>query len=275
MQKLVTCPDKLHIKNIKNNIINTALTAKVLHITSSFSSIEILYTLYAKITNITPANSHKIERDRVVISKEHCRLAQIFVLSELGLLSDKIAKTFNQSGSKVGHDIFKEIGNDDISAVDIAFGSLGQGLGIGIGLALANPNNNIYVIVGDGELQEGSCWEALMYIGHNKIKNITIVIDRNYMQIAGYTKDIIDTSSCIKEQIEKFHFETFECNGHDVNDLERVFKIQTRRPKCIIANTIKGKEARFILENNSFTYFHSGNFSKEEFKKIQQEISHE
>ena len=272
---IYTDTDKQHIKNIKTNIIKTAMNHKVYHITSSFSSVELLYTLYAKIANITKENSNDTHRDKVIISKEHCRLAQIFVLSELGLLSQEIASTFNQYNSKVGHDIFKEIGSPDISAVDIAFGSLGQGLGMGIGLALANPNNNIYVIVGDGELQEGSCWEALMYIGHNKLKNITIIVDRNYMQIAGYTKNIIDTSSCIKEQIQKFHFETVECDGHNIEDIERALKVKTDNPKCIIANTIKGKEARFILESKSFTYFHSGNFSDDELNKISQEIINE
>lgn len=260
------------ITDIKRKIVNLAIKNGVGHIPSCFSSLEILYTLYSKIANITIENKYDINRDKVIISKEHCKPALLYILEHFDLLSDDVIEKWSYNEGLVGHDIFKEVATTDLSAIDVSYGSLGQGIGIGIGLAIANPNNNIYVIVGDGELQEGSCWEAIMFIGHNKIKNITIIVDRNYIQGGDYTKNIIDSSSNVKEQILSFQLDVIECDGHDIDSLEAAFNQKTERPKCIVANTIKGKECLFIAEEKGFGYYHNHTYTKAEFNRILEEI---
>ncbi len=265
---------KMH--NIKTLLIDIVSKNRVGHLPSSLSSLEILYTLYSKVANINPGNLKSLERDRVIISKEHCKMAQICVLSELGLLKKDLVYEWLQDGGALGHDIFCGVGTPEASAIDVSFGSLGQGIGVGIGLALANPNNNIYVIVGDGELQEGSCWEAFMFIGQHQIKNITVIVDRNNIQAAGgYTKDVIDTSSHLRQQIGSFHLDIIECDGHNIEELEQAFRLETTKPKCIIARTIKGKECQFVLSEKGFGYFHGAAFTEDELKKTQEAINNE
>lgn len=275
MQTLQT-EDTQRMYNIKSLLIDIVSKNRVGHLPSSLSSLEILYTLYSKITNINKENLKSINRDRVIISKEHCKMGQICVLAELGLLDKNLVYEWLQDGGAFGHDIFCGVGSPKASAIDVSFGSLGQGIGVGIGLALANPNNNIYVIVGDGELQEGSCWEAFMFIGQHQIKNITVIIDRNNIQAAGgYTKDVIDTSSNLPEQIGSFHLDVIECDGHNIEELGKAFRQETTKPKCIVAHTIKGKECQFVLATKDFGYFHGAAFMEEELKETQEAINNE
>ncbi len=265
--------DKEMVTKIKRTLIDISRTNKVGHVASSLSSVEILYTIYSKIANITPDNLSDPERDRVLISKEHCRMGHIAVLTELGLLDRAVAYEWGVWGKRIGHDIFNLIGGKEIAAIDISFGTLGNSLGIGAGMAIASGGAHIYVIAGDGEMQEGSCWEALMFIGYHRLKNITIIIDRNYTQIGGYTKDIIDSSSNLEEQIKSFGFDILVCNGHSVDELEQAFKTKTERPKCIIADTIKGKECRFVIEEKGYPYFHGFPYTESDYEKILEEIN--
>lgn len=270
---MTTCIDeKQIISELKRKIVKLASKNGVGHIPSCFSSLDILYTLYSKIVNITPQNVNSISRDKVIVSKEHCKPALLFVLEHFGLIPEGIIDSWSCNGGLCGHDIFAETGNPDLAAVDVSYGSLGQGIGVGLGLAIANPDNNIYVIAGDGELQEGSCWEAFMYIGHHKIKNITVIIDRNFIQGGDYTKNIIDTSSHITEQISSFQFDVIEIDGHNHEETEKALRAETEKPKCIVANTVKGKECLFIAENKGFGYLHNHTYTKEEFNKILEEI---
>mgnify|MGYP002624370103 CR=1 FL=1 len=256
------------ITNLKKRIAEIASKNTIGHLPSSYSCLDILYVLYSKIMNINPANKNSIKRDKVIISKEHCKMAQLAILEHLGLIDKSVVDEWQLNGGIVGHDMFKEVDTTGgkLAALDCAYGSLGQGIGLGTGLAMANPENNVYVIVGDGELQEGSCWEALMYIGHNNIKNIITIIDRNNIQGGDYTKNIIDTSSNCVEQISSFGFEVFEVDGHNHEAMEEVFKLETDKPKAVVANTIKGKEFDYVRQGKGFLYFHSTPWEKEDFK---------
>lgn len=261
------------LKNIKKEICDVTLRANVGHVPSCLSSLEILYVLYTKIVNITLKNAKDKIRDRVIISKEHCYAARICLLAELGLIPKEYLKTYIKDGGYLAHDIYGLVGDEKIAALDISSGSLGHGLGVGIGLAYHN-NANVYVIVGDGELQEGSCWEALLFIGHNKIKNLTVIVDVNHMQIDGYTQDIINTSDNIADKIKPLGFDVIECNGHDLAELEKAFKVKTEKPKCVVAHTIKGKETQFILDQVPAYKYHSWYIlSDENYKKVLEEIN--
>lgn len=259
------------IRKVKELIVDTAMKCSSNHIPSSLSSLEILYTLYTKVANINSSNASELIRDRVILSKEHAKLGQVCLLSVLGLLPSDIVNEWQQNNGRIGHDLFNVVGCPELSALDISCSSLGQGLGLGIGYAIAAPNNNIYVVVGDGELQEGSNWEALLFIEQHNIKNLCMVIDRNYIQISDYTKNIIDTST-INKKMESFNFNVIECDGHNINELEKVLKIKSDRPKCIIANTKKGKECEFLLQKNGPNYIHGYVFTEEEHLKIKENI---
>lgn len=220
---------------------------------------------------ITKDNASDLIRDRVILSKEHGRLGQVCLLEVLGLLPEGISKEWQQNDGRVGHDMFNGV-LPELAPVDVSSSSLGMGIGIGIGYAIAAPNNQIYVVVGDGELQEGSCWEGIMYISQHKMKNITLIVDRNYIQICDYTKNIIDTSEALSRKLEGFDFDIVECDGHDVDDIERAVKTQTENHKCIIANTIKAKEVMFLREEKGIDYIHGWVYNPEEYKKILEEV---
>jgi transketolase len=263
--------DTDRLKGVKRLMIETSRNIKTGHIPSSLSSIEILYTLYNKVANITLENASQKDRDRVIISKEHCRLGQMAVMAECGLIKKEYLNDFMGNDSMLGHDIYGIVGKKGIETIDVSTGSLGHGPSVGCGLAY-NSDSNIYVIVGDGEMQEGSCWEAVTFAGYHKLKNFTLIVDNNNQQIDDYTNNIVDTSSNIGDRIKTFGFEVFECDGHSVTDLEEKLKIKTDNPKCIVANTIKGKEMLPLLESRGFSVFHWETLTDEEYKIVMENI---
>ena len=208
----------------------------------------------------------------VIISKEHCRLAQVCILSHLGLLDKKLLNKYLVDNGLLGHDIYNFVASKELSSIDYGSGALGHGINFGIGLALANANRNIYVLIGDGEIQEGSMWEAFLFIIHHNIRNITIIADRNYMQIDDYTKNIIDTSSNMKNIMETLGFDVLECNGHNIEEIEKCIKEDTKQPKFIIADTIKGKGMEFILDEVGFAMFHHSVLNTEQKNKIMESV---
>ena len=261
------------IKKIKKLMLDTVKTSNAGHITSSFSCVEILYSIY-KYANINKNNIADFLRDRVIISKEHCRLAQVCVLGYLGLLNKEDLKNYCLEGENLGHDIYNIV-NPKFSAVDIASGSLGHGLSLGVGFAYANKKDNVYVIVGDGELQEGSIYEAMLFIGHYKLTNIITIIDNNGMQIDNYTKNILDTNLNLKDRLTSLGFSVIVCDGHDVEALTKALKQHSSKPKCIIANTIKGKGIEFLFKDFSFAKYHHSGLTENEFVQAYEAINNE
>ena len=253
--------------------LDTVKPSNAGHITSSFSVVEILYAIY-NYANINISNVGDKLRDRVIISKEHCRLAQVCVLAYLGLLDEKLLKEYCLDGGRLGHDLYNII-CPAIPAIDIASGSLGHGLGVGAGMAYADKAHNIYVLCGDGELQEGSMYEALLFISQKRINNLVVIVDRNNMQIDNYTRNIINTSDNLKERMLSLGFDVVECDGHNSEELMRALKKSTVNPKCIIANTVKGKGMEFILRQFNFAKFHHSGMTEEEFKLVYGAIKNE
>lgn len=266
---------KEEILDLKRKIVQIARKNKVGHIPSSFSCLDILYVMYSKIVNINAGNIKDVLRDKVIISKEHCKMGLLCVLERFGLIPSGSAEEWFYDDFPIGHDMFKEVAEDRYAAVDAAYGSLGQGLGLAAGMALADKKHNFYVIVGDGELQEGSCWEALMFIGHHGLKNVVTIIDRNWIQGGEYTKNIIDSSSHCVEQIASFGFDVIEIDGHNHQKIEEAFKRKTNKPKAIVANTIKGKECLFVAKEHGYAYLHNHLYSEAEFDKIMEDINND
>lgn len=236
---------------IRKSLLQLIYNAKTGHTGGSLSSVEIIVSLYYKIMKIDPKNSKWSERDRFILSKGHSVEGYYCVLADKGFISKEELSTFSQYQSKlIGHP------NVKVNGVEVNTGALGHGLPVGVGMALAgkldDKDYNVYVLMGDGELAEGSIWEAAMSAAHYKLDNITAFIDRNGLQISGSTEDVMALEN-LKEKWTAFGWDVVEINGNDVrsiiNAVEEAKKVQGK-PHMIICNTVKGKGVSF-MENNA------------------------
>ena len=240
--------------NVRRNILKMIHSAKSGHPGGSLSGADILTVLYKKCMNIPIEWDKSVEfnnRDRFILSKGHASPLLYSILAEIGLLPKEELTTFRKINSRLqGHP-----SKGYLPGIEASTGSLGQGLsiacGIAMGLKLDKNNSKVYVYLGDGELQEGSCWEAFMQAGHRRLNNLIAIIDRNKLQIDGCTEDIIALSN-LSAKIKEFDWTTIEINGHDFNEIyNAIEKAKTsEKPVAIIANTTKGKGVSF-MENQA------------------------
>lgn len=259
-------------KENRRNIIKMVYNAQSGHIGGAMSAVELLTVLYHKCMKICPKWTKSPDfknRDRFVLSKGHASSILYSVLAQLGYFPKEELMTFRLFGSRLqGHPV------PICPGVDVATGSLGQGLSIACGMALGlkldkNPAN-VFCLMGDGELQEGSAWEAFMHCAHAKLDNIIAIIDRNRLQIDGCTENVKSLDN-VAEKIKAFNWEVIEIDGHDINAvysaIEKAKKFD--RPVAILANTIKGKGVSF-MENNAG--WHGKAPNKEDFEKAMAEL---
>lgn len=256
----------------RKQIFLTAYSASIAHIASAFSIVEILYVLYNH--NILKYDSKKPKletRDRFILSKGHGSLALYTTLASVGFFDEDILKTFSKPGSILGG----EPCIPNIPGIEATTGSLGHGLSLGVGMALAkkidNTNEKIYVLLGDGECEEGTIWEAIMFANHKKLNNLIAIVDCNKIQKMGSISDIISIDSW-KKRFEAFGWITEEVDGHDIKALDKVFKKEnnTEHPKVILANTVKGKGVS-IIEGNPKWHWRLPN--RKELKVFMEELN--
>lgn len=229
------------------------------HWGGSSSSADLLTLLYYKYANFDPQNPTDPDRDRIVVSKGHIGilLAPLFV--QLGLLEKEELKTFNLSGSKLGI----HLDSNKVKGLDSSTGSLGHGSSIAIGMALAaklqGKNYKTFLVLGDGECDEGSVWEAAMATSHFKDRgtnNLITIVDRNHNMIDGNTEDIMALEP-FADKWTAFGFETIVVNGHDMPALSDAFEKAIAggdKPFCIICDTIKGEGVSFAAGNYRWHY---------------------
>ena len=223
------------------------------HIGGDLSVIDILTEIYFNQLNITPETAQSPDRDLFIMSKGHAMEAYYAVLCSRGFLKlNDVKDRFSKLGSPyIGHP------NNKLPGIEMNSGSLGHGLPVSVGMALAckmdERHNRVYVVTGDGELAEGSNWEAAMSAAMFKLDNLIWVIDRNNLQISGGTEDVMALDD-LKNKIEAFGWETIEVkDGNNLDELHNAFeqaKMVKTKPVCIVANTIKGKGAS-ICENKA------------------------
>jgi transketolase len=213
------------------------------HVGSSMSPLEILRVLYDDILQHRPAEPLWPERDRCILSKGHGCLALYALLADKGYFPLDVLKTFCRKGSILGG--HPEHGK--VPGVEASTGALGHGLSIGVGMALAarmhKRSNRVFVIMGDGEIDEGSVWEAAMCAGKHRLSNLTAIIDYNKIQSAGPTAEIQELEP-LRDKWEAFGFATIEVDGHDVAKLRDAFgktPFDAGRPSAVICHTVKGK----------------------------------
>jgi transketolase len=260
-----------NIKKVANEIrklsLKTVYEAQCGHIGGSLSEAEIMAALYFDILKIDPNDRNNPNRDRFILSKGHCTLGYYSTLALRGFFQMEVMETFDKLDSilQAHPDMNKTPG------VDMSSGSLGQGLSCGIGIALGatmdNQDLTTYVLMGDGELQEGQIWEAALYAGSHGIKRLIGIVDKNTVQLCGMTQDISDLGD-LEGKWKAFGWNVLSCNGHCVmellNTIEEAKRLSAQGPVAVICNTVKGKGISF-MENN-FTW-HSKAPNKEEFEK--------
>ena len=226
---------------IRKDIVRTLATAGCGHPGGSLSAVEVVTTLYFDKMHIDPKNPREPDRDRFVLSKGHSVESYYAVLAAKGFFPiEKVMDEFSAFGSKfIGHP------NNKLPGIEMNSGSLGHGLPVCIGMALASRmdgrKNRIYVVMGDGELAEGSVWEGFMAGGHYKLDNLCAIIDRNRLQISGSTEDVMHHED-LEDRIKSFGWHVVQVNGNDMDELDRAFEEARNtlgRPTAVIANTTK------------------------------------
>jgi transketolase len=219
------------------------------HIGGALSAMEIFATLYSTI-NVDPNNPFDENRDRVIVSKGHSVLAYYTALNKAGFLSEADLDSFDKNGTLFhGHPA-----RNVKQGIEFSAGSLGLGLSFAIGMSLAckrkGLQNRIFVIVGDGECNEGLVWETLMSATNFNLLNLTVIIDWNGYQLDGPTDDIMQLSS-LEKKIESFGFDTQVIDGHDCDALTKSLQYKSNKPKAILAKTVKGNGVSFLMNNKN------------------------
>jgi len=241
------------INSIRKSILHMMACSKSSHIGSCLSIVELLWTLYFRVLLIDAHNPAYSHRDKFILSKGHASVALYATLAERGFFDKKILdKFYIDDGVLPGH-----LDMEVVPGVEASTGSLGHGLSIGAGMAIANRLNGnpgrVFVLLGDGECNEGSVWEAVMLCSHLKLDSITAIIDFNKLQGFGRTNDIINQSN-LAERWKAFGWETYETDGHNTNSLEKIFRANQKGPKAVIAHTVKGKGVSFMEDRLEWHY---------------------
>ncbi len=257
--------------SIRRKIIEMVYSAKSGHPGGSLSITDVLAVLYFKEMNIDPLDPLNPDRDRLIMSKGHASPGLYATLSLRGFFPESLLSGFRKLNSKLEGHVHR-----GVPGVEASTGSLGQGLGIGVGMALAakldSKSYHVFVIVGDGEIEEGSIWESLMAAYKHRLNNLIVILDKNGVQLDGFTKDIMPLEN-IKGMVSSFGWDVIEIDGHNfeeiVNAIEKAKKSK-EHPTFIIANTVKGKGVSY-MENNP-KYHGSPPASEEEYKQALREL---
>jgi transketolase len=263
---------ELWLKSVqyRKTILKIIYHASAGHTGGSLSCIDILNVLYNRIMNVTPRNFADPDRDRYIQSKGHSVEALYTVLSDRGFFAPEELYTLSKFQSHfVGHPTRK------VNGIEHNTGALGHGLAVAVGIALAGKKDGrsyrVYTLLGDGELTEGSNWEASMAAAHYKLDNLIVIIDRNGLQITGPTEQVVALES-LHDKFLSFGYAVRNCDGNHMADLIQTFEqvpFETGKPNLIIANTVKGKGVSFI-ENQ--TNWHHKVPSEEQLTLALQEL---
>ncbi|GLI84688.1 transketolase, N-terminal subunit [Rossellomorea marisflavi] len=256
---------------IRKLLVEMIFEAGTGHTGSSLSNADILTVLYYHVMKVDPKNPEWEDRDRYVQSKGHAVESYWAVLADKGFIEKEELKTFSQYGSRlIGHP------NNKVPGVEMNTGALGHGLSVSVGMALAakmdKRSHRVFTLMGDGELAEGSVWEAAMAASQYKLDNLIGIIDRNRLQITGKTDEVMDNEPLDKKW-ESFGWEVIQVDGHDLEALIRVFDGLpgvAGKPTMIIANTLKGKGIS-LAEGVPSWHHHVPN--KEEYESAMKEFS--
>ena len=259
---------------IRVDIVKAVHMAGSGHPGGSLSAADIVTALYFKEMNIDPENPNMEERDKFILSKGHAGPVQYAALAERGYFPVEKLWTLRKLGSKLqGHP-----NRDKVPGIEMSTGSLGQGFAVSVGMAMAakmdGKNSRVYVLLGDGELQEGLIWEAAMAAGHYKLDNLCAIVDWNGLQIDGKNDDVM-TVKPIDEKFKAFGFNVIVIDGHDFGQIFEAFddaRACKGKPSVIVAKTNKGRGVSFMEDNPGW---HGKAPSEDEAKQAVSELGGE
>lgn len=239
---------------VRKSILKIANSSQCSHIGSNLSIVDILTTLYIKLL--------KNKKNYFILSKGHACLALYCVLKEMRFITEKTLNSFGKNDS-----ILMSHASHKVPGIELSTGSLGHGLPVATGVALADKINKIkkktFVLLSDGELDEGSNWESLLFSSHHKLNNLVIIIDYNKLQSIDFVKNTLNLEP-LKQKFQSFGCKVVSVDGHNFKQLEKVLSSSSTKPLVIIANTIKGKGVSF-MENSVLWHYKSLN--SEDYQK--------
>ena len=238
---------------LRYRVIKMSSNAKTAHLASALSCIDILTVLYEGIIKFDSKNPKFPDRDRFILSKGHAATALYAILNYKGLISDDELRGYSKKDS-----LLEEHPSPKLPGVEAATGSLGHGLAIGNGMALAakikNKKYKTYILLSDGECNEGSVWEAAMFSPMHSLNNLTAIVDFNKWQATGRSREVLKIDSMI-EKWKSFGWHVLEIDGHNHHEIKTALHDSSeKKPKMVIANTIKGKGVSFMEDDNNWHY---------------------
>lgn len=263
---------RLAAERIRKDSLWMSTRAGTGHLGPALSIADILATLYVGVMKVDPKNPKWPDRDRLILSKGHGCLALYSILSQVGFFDRKYLGDFCTKCDTLlpGHPELK------LPGVEANTGSLGHGIAIGMGMALAakldGKQYRVFVVTGDGELQEGSNWEAAMAAAHHKLDNLVVIVDRNRLQLGDLTENISKLEP-LEEKWKSFGWRVKSINGHDIKELLSTLNdvpFSIGKPSAIIANTVKGKGLK-IAENK--VEWHYKVLTKEQYEGLKEELA--
>jgi transketolase len=241
---------------LRRTVVEMAFAGSTVHIACAFSLIEILAVLYRSHLNLGGDGPRSPERDYLVLSKGHGVMAQYACLRELGWLTDEDIHGYFGNGTRL-----KGLADAHVPGLEVSSGSLGHGLSVGVGLALAakrkRSGQKCVAIVGDGELNEGAIWEALLFAAHFELSNLLVIVDANGFQAMGSTREVMNLGDLVGK-FRAFGYETRAVDGHDEAALDSaigsLLRLPSTCPRALVAHTIKGKGISFMEDDNRWHY---------------------
>lgn len=243
-------------RRVRRHVVLMTSRANASHIGSSLSVVDILAVLYGRVLKYEPQHPMLPERDRFILSKGHGCAALYATLAECGFFPIQELETFCQNGTRLpGH-----VTHRHAPGVEVSTGSLGHGLPIGCGMALAagrdQKPHRVFVVLSDGECDEGSNWEAALFAPHHQLDNLTVIVDYNKIQSLGSVREVLDLEP-LAAKWQSFGWATRELDGHDLGALEAILSalpLETGQPTCLIAHTVKGKGVSFMENKLRYHY---------------------
>jgi transketolase len=239
----------LNAQSIRLTILDILKSSKASHLGSNMSVVEIIMAIYSSLDHNLIKNKDPL-RDRVFISKGHCAAATFSVLHHLGIIDEEIIKNYHLDNSFLAGHV-----SHSVHGVEHSTGALGHGISVAVGAALGLRNQNqqqmVFALCGDGELQEGSVWEALLFCGHHKLNNLIIFIDYNKIGNINFIDNVVSLEP-IKKKFESFNLNTKIIDGHNFEQIKQEIQIAKTQDKTtiLVCNTIKGKDI-FFAENKA------------------------
>ncbi|MBZ4407985.1 hypothetical protein K8640_07165 [Myxococcus sp. XM-1-1-1] len=262
MTPMVQVPLEERARRIRRTILRLAATPVGCHLGGSLSMVELLVVLLGRVMNVRPQEPRWEERDSLILSKGHAAAGLYAALAEFGFIdAEELVQRYNAEGSPyTGHV------SAAVPGVEFPTGSLGHGVGLGVGMALGHRlrqrANRVFVICGDGEMGEGSNWEALQIAAQHKLSGLTVLVDRNGGQNDGPTESILSQAALV-QRLSAFGLGTVEVDGHDLDALASALEAPAEGPRAIVANTKKGAGVPMLRGKGP----HYATFNPEQLKR--------